>query len=45
MCMWVQMPAKIRRGHCGAEVTGGYEPPSVAAGNVTLVLCKSSVHS
>lgn len=45
MCVWVQMPAKVRRGHSGAEVIGGYELPSVNAGNVTLVPCKNSVHS
>lgn len=47
MNMWAQVAPKARRGirSFGAGVTGGWEPPGMAPGNQTAVLCHRYVFS
>lgn len=43
---WIWVPTEARRGASqGTGVAGGCEPPDVAAGSRTQVLCKSSICS
>jgi hypothetical protein len=42
--MWVPAMSEEGIGFLGVGVTGSSEPPSVGAGDMTLLLCRSSEH-